>query len=94
MLPRTPDEMRSMLYMSMISRVYGDITTEARRRRLTEHDIANIERRVLSILRDGDSFAHEFTTFQVEPVIAQVLKELETFFAMTREARIQSIQQK
>lgn len=94
MIPETPEQMRAVLMMALITRAYGDITIEARRRRLTEHDIAVIERRVVGMLRDAKSFAHEFQTFETEPVVAGVLSELEAFFAAARGSRLKNVQQK
>lgn len=43
--------------------LYGDITEAARRKRLTEHDIAGIERGILPELSDQKSFASAFLVF-------------------------------
>lgn len=94
MIPKTPDEMYTMLFKTLITRAYGDITTEARRRRLTEHDIAAIERRILDFRRDLEEIPDEFPTFETEPVVARAFNEMQEFFAVLRAARIQNIRQK
>lgn len=94
MIPKTPQEMQAMIFVAVVTRLYGDVTTEARRRRLTEHDIAGIERRALATLKDGPDFAHEFTTFEAEPVVAKTLKDIEALLIMARAGRLKNIQQK
>lgn len=94
MIPDTPGQMHSVLFMTMLSRAYGDITATARRRRLSEHDISTIEGKVLAMLRDAPDFAGEFTTFEVEPVLAGVLQQLEQFFAAIRAGRAKQGQKK
>jgi hypothetical protein len=94
MIPKTPEEFFAILYKTLVSRIYLDLTTEARRRRLTEHDIATIERRVLDFRRETDAFAHEFETFETEPVVARTFQEMQEFFAVTKAARIEKVQQK
>lgn len=91
MLPKTPEEMYSLLLRAMLLRAYGDITTAARRKRLTEHDIATIERNTLDILKGAADFADEFKTFEVEPVRANALREVQEFFAVTRTGRQKQI---
>ncbi len=94
MIPKTPDEFYSILYKTMLTRLYLDITAEARQKRLTEHDIATIERRILSFRSETDAFAHEFKTFETEPVVTRVFQELQELFAVTKPARIEKVQQK
>jgi len=94
MLPTTPEEMTTILFNTMLSRIYLDISTAARRGRLTEHDISTIERRLLASMREGPDFSQEFTTFEVEPAIAKAVDMMQQFFAATRSARVNDIQQK
>lgn len=94
MPPKTPEELYSILFKTLFSRLYLDMTSEARRRRLTEHDIAMIEKRVLAFQRQTDNFAGEFTTFETEPVVARVFQEMQELFAVTKPARVDKVQQK
>lgn len=94
MLPKTPDELHALLINTLMTRAYGDITTAARKGRLTEHDIAVIERKCLNFLKEAPSFANEFTTYEVEPVVAAAIKQAHDFFAAVRTGRIRQISEK
>lgn len=94
MIPKTPEELYSMLLRVMLLRAYGDVTQAARRGRLTEHDIARIERNTLDILRTSPDFSDEFTTFEAEPVRANALREAEEFFRVCRIGRQKAIADK
>lgn len=94
MIPETPEEMTAVITNSVIADLYVRITTEARKRRLTEHDIAVIERRAIEEWREAKNAAHEFTTYEAEPAILQGLKHVEDFTAGARAQRIKAIQQK
>lgn len=93
-IPQSPSEMTTLLLQFGIARAYGDITTAARRGRLTEHDIANIERGVIDLFRNSDDFAHEFPTFEVEPAVVKARELLKSFFVMVRNTRAQDIEKK
>ena len=93
MKPTTPDELAAMLMFTMMTRLYGDVTTEARKRRLTDHDIETIERTVLAFKKDTDAFAKEFP-FQTEVVVARVFNDLKQFLAAAKSGRIKHFQQK
>lgn len=86
-LPQTPEEMTSLLFGLITQKVYQQITTAARRRRLTEHDIALIERQGIDELRGDLGFANEFKTFEAEPAIAKARQLLDGYFAATRATR-------
>lgn len=94
MIPQTPDEMYTMLFKLLMTRAYGDITEAARRGRLTEHDIATIERRILAFRDDLKGVGVEFQTFEAEPEIAKAFNEAKDFFAVIRAARVQKIQKR
>lgn len=94
-IPQTPDQMTEMMFRLGMQRAYLDVTTEARRRRLTEHDIALIERNIMDLLTGVDSaIAKEFTQFEAEPAIAAARQKLKSYFALTLQARAQDIQKK
>ena len=94
MIPRTPEELYATVFLAMITRLYGDVTTEARRRRLTEHDIATIERKLLELMGTGAEFAQEIKGFEAEPVMAKARNEIQQIFAMTKAGRVKQIMQK
>ena len=94
MLPRTPDEMTSLIVMAMLTRIYGDITLAARRGRLTGHDIVTIENKIERLMRDAEDFAEEFETFEAEPACAKAMQIVEQFLAATRGGRVRQIDQK
>ncbi|ORE90971.1 hypothetical protein [Aurantimonas sp. 22II-16-19i] len=94
MVPQNPAEMRSLLLMHALTRLYSDVTIAARRGRLTEHDIRGIEAKVIEMLRKAPDFADEFQTFEVEPVIAQVRSEITLFCDISREGRVLKIGEK
>ena len=91
MEPKTPEEFYSQLFMAAVSRIYGDVTAEARRRRITEHDIATIENRIIAMMGDAKKAAHEFQAFEVEPLVNKLVQELRALFGAIREARKREI---
>lgn len=92
MIPSTPQEMTDLITHTLLLRVYGDITTAARRGRLTEHDISLIERSAIRLLKDEAKFADEFPTFEAEPAVAAGISQVEDFLAAARSGRINQIQ--
>jgi len=60
MRPERREELFPVPRRTFWMRPYGDITEAARRKRLTEHDIAGIERRILMDLSDLRNFASAF----------------------------------
>jgi len=93
MIPKTSQEMQSLLIMALITRLYGDITTEARRKRLTEHDIGTIEQRTMRYLSGGPDFAHEFKDFEAEIPRAAALKIVKEMCDAIRAVRAKQIAQ-
>lgn len=87
MIPKTPDELFGAVTRAVILRVYADVSALAGRRRLSEADLAAIERRAIELLGDGAEFADEFAGFEAEPVIARARGELLKFFAEARRLR-------
>jgi hypothetical protein len=94
MIPQTADQFYTTLHKTLWTRLYLDLSTAARSRRLTEHDIAGIERTLLDFRRDTDAFASEFETFETEPIVAAVFNEFEQLFAIAKLARIKKLQGK
>jgi hypothetical protein len=92
-LPKTPEEMLQILAGVGQSRLYVEITLAARRGRLTEHDIAAIERRVVAMMSHPEGVEHEFQTFETEPVFARVRQLLAEFCAVCRKARTRQLRQ-
>ncbi len=91
-IPRTPDEMTALLLEAGRAGAYVKVSMEARRRRLTENDIAIIERGIIAEVTTVDPrIADEFTTFEVEPAFAQAKALLIQFFANAKVARVQDI---
>ncbi|APT31911.1 hypothetical protein MCBMB27_02620 [Methylobacterium phyllosphaerae] len=91
MRPKTPEEMYSFLTHAFWTRVYGDITAASRRKRLTEHDIAQIERQAIDLMAGALESAHEFPEFDARAVIDATLREGREGFNVIREARTQQI---
>lgn len=92
--PKTPDELFSLVAHQMLLRVYGDLALEARRKRLTEHDISLIETRVIRIIREAEDFSGEVKGYESEPVMADVEAYLKGIFARMRELRAADIGKK
>ena len=90
-LPQTPEEMLAMLFSLMVQKAYEQVTARGRRGPLTENAIALIERQLLDDLRGDLGFAHEFKTFEVEPVIARARADLAAFFSAVRNVRRQEL---
>gem|GEM_PF-5303523 len=91
-VPQTPEQMTEMVFRLGIQRAYLDISTEARRRRITEHDIALIERHIVELTTGNDTaIGQQFQTFEAEPALAAARQKLKDYFALTREARAQNI---
>ena len=91
-LPATPDEMVAMLLEAGRARAYVDITTAARRKRLTEHDIAVIERNILGLTVVTPEIADEFKSFEAEPAFAQARSLLKQYFEIARKGRATEIE--
>lgn len=91
MRPETAQDLYLTLFKTMIIRAYGDITTAARRKRLTEHDIRSIEKNVLTILAESQDFSGEFPAFDAKRVIVMTLDEVDEWFTACRAERIKKI---
>ncbi|MGV0817147.1 hypothetical protein [Martelella sp. AMO21009] len=79
MHPKTPHELTQLLVNVMTLDLYGEITTAARKKRLTEHDIAAVERKVIAKIKDGPDFSHEALTYEAEPAIARAIAMVKDF---------------
>ena len=80
MLPRTPKELTDMLVGFGLLTAYGALANAAWRKRLTNADIAAIERSVLDGMRETARAAEEFKEFEAEPAIAAALAQLRDQF--------------
>lgn len=79
-MPKTPAEMRSLLFNMAIGRAYADLAAAAWRGRLSNADIAIIERRVIEAIGGAVEAADEFQQFEIEPAIAGAKQDLRLFF--------------
>lgn len=93
MMPETPEQMEWLLTMALVTRLYGDATSAARRKRLTEHDISLLEDRIIRDFAAGPDFAQEFQTFQAEIPRAAALKTIKEMCAVIRADRQKKIAQ-
>lgn len=91
--PKTPEEFFTFIVKGLYVNPYQAVTTAARRRRLTEHDIALIEHKTIAIAKEALGLAEEFKTFEIEPELARALHEINEFCASIRAARIDQIAQ-
>lgn len=89
--PKTPQEFYSFIVKGLYINLYQAVTTQARRKRLTEHDIALIEHKAIAIAKEALDLANEFKTFEIEPQLAMALNEINEFCASIRVARIEEI---
>jgi len=87
-LPRTEAEMINFLFITGMTRAYGDLSTAAWRSRLTEHDIDAVEKIVIDAMPTGSEFAEEFKLFQTEVAAAKARDLLKQFFAAARAGRL------
>jgi hypothetical protein len=88
MIPKTPEEMTAILKETLVIDLYRQITLAARRKRLTEHDIALIEQSLFREFDIGEKVAGEFRTFEAEPavklaigIVRQITQEAKRFRA-------------
>ncbi|MFG1319855.1 hypothetical protein [Xanthobacter autotrophicus] len=79
--------MTSTLMVAGLIRAYGDLATQAWRKRLTNADIAAIERETLTLMREAHASAGEFPGFEAEPAIAAAIAELRRLFDAFRAER-------
>lgn len=91
MVPKTPDALYGVLLRAFWMRVHGDLTAAARRKRLTEHDIAQIEDRALALAGEARQAAGEFKDFDAAAVVERVLAEARENLRVIREARAKQI---
>jgi hypothetical protein len=93
-IPANPAEMMTMILQTALVRLYGDVTTAARRGRLTENDIAVIERRAMADLAMPKGIAHEFTDFEAEPAWRKAEHEIRSLLLIIKTARERHIREK
>lgn len=93
-IPRGPAELTMLLVSASMISVYSAMTLAARRGRLTEHDIARIERDTLANLAIPPGVAEEFTTFEAEPAFKQAEIQMRKFFQAAKSSRARQIAEK
>lgn len=93
-IPQTPKELEALVVQLGLMKAYDDITTAAREKRLTEHDIGLIERDVLTALRQMNYTAVEFKAFEAEPAIAAGQARLREHFQVLKNGRAQKVADK
>lgn len=86
--PRSHAEMVTMLLASGLVRAYGDIADAAWRGRLSNADIALIERRVVQVIAEANVAAHEFPEFEMEKSVAEACARLRELFAACAKSRV------
>ena len=91
--PKTPQEFYSFIVKGLYINLYQAVTTQARRKRLTEHDIALIEHKAIALAKEALDLANEFKTFEIEPQLAMALNEINEFCASIRAVRVQQLAQ-
>lgn len=91
--PKTPEEFHSFMLKGLYINLYQAVTTQARRKRLTEHDIALIEHKAIALAKEALHLADEFRTFEIEPPLAMALNEINEFCASIRAVRVQQLAQ-
>lgn len=91
--PKTPEEFFSFMVRALYVTLYQEVTTAARRKRMTEHDIALIEHKAIAIAKDALGLAEEFKTFEIEPPLAMALHEINEFCASIRAVRVKKLAQ-
>lgn len=93
-MPETPGELTALLIQGTLNTLYGEMTLDARRKRLTEHDIALIERAALARMAMPHGVEHEFEGFEAEPAWKQAEAMLKQLFALSRAIREKAIREK
>lgn len=88
-IPETQDEAATLLFQTGLVVAYEAIAAAAWRGRLTNADIARIERETLVKLKEANEAAEEFSTFELEKVVAKVRASLQTIFDGARARREQ-----
>lgn len=91
MIPKTPEEMTATMKELMVYKLYTAVTIAARQKRLTEHDIALIERSTLRDFDIGDKVAHEFTSFEAEPAIKKAIAIVQELVDHARTERVNQV---
>lgn len=91
MIPKSPEEFTTIMNQMMSFKLYVAITIAARKKRLTEHDIALIERSILRDFDIGEKVAEEFKTFEAEPAVKAALGLTKEFVERARAERINQI---
>jgi hypothetical protein len=86
--PASAAELTAFLIHVGLMRAYFDTVDEARRKRLTENDIAVIERRALGVIAESVVAADEFPDFEMEKAVADAKAGLRELFDHGRKARL------
>lgn len=92
--PETPGELTALLFRGTLNTLYGEMTLAARRKRLTEHDITQIERAALDRMAKPEGVEHEFEHFEAELAWRDAETLLKQLFAICRLTREKAIREK
>jgi hypothetical protein len=84
-MPSTEGELTALLIHAGLTRAYADLRAAARQRRLNNHEIGIIERRVIDDVFGNTDFAAAFTTFEAEKSVANARQHLRGLFATLAE---------
>lgn len=94
MLPETAREMVLRIQLALLHRAYGDVTTAARRKGISENAIRQIEGDEVAIFNAGGDFATEFETFQAEIARADALRGFAQLCEAVREGRAKNLEKR
>jgi hypothetical protein len=87
LLPKTPQDAEALMIRAILSLAYAELARAAVKKRLTEHDIAVIERNALGELQALFATAGEFSGFELEPVLASTRASLRLQFEQMARGR-------
>ncbi|MCS0501407.1 hypothetical protein [Ancylobacter mangrovi] len=85
-IPRTEEEMIVLMVQAGMVRAYADLRKAAKKGRLTESDIGEIERGVLVDVCGVGAAAREFPHMDMTRVVRAISDRLTEFFASTKAA--------
>ena len=94
MIPETAREMVLRIQLSLLTRAYGDATTAARRKGVSENALRQIEGDAIAIFNAGADFATEFETFQAEIAVADALRGFTQICEHVREGRVKNLEKR
>lgn len=94
MIPETAREMVLRIQLTLLTRAYGDVTTAARRKGISENTLRQIEGDAVAIFNAGGDFAAEFETFQAELARADALRGFTQLCEDGREGRAKNLEKR